>query len=100
MVSPLPLWSQGNRFRIEARASHGLNLNQRPGGALPFSYEYAGTPSQPHTLEISWLGPGRYPYFIFASRRSVVRRSSYSSLVISPAAYLLCRSCRGDCICR
>jgi len=31
-------------------------------------------------------------YRIFASRRSLLRRSSYSSLVISPAAYLLCRS--------
>jgi hypothetical protein len=27
-------------------------------------------------------------------------RSSYSSLVISPAAYLRCNSCNGDCICR
>ena len=37
-------------------------------------------------------------YDILASRRSLARRSSYSSVAISPAAYLLCRSCRGVCI--
>jgi len=51
-------------------------------------------------LDRGWLNPGRHPYFTFASRRSLARRSSYSSLVISPAAYLLFRSCRGDCISR
>jgi hypothetical protein len=44
--------------------------------------------------------PGKYAYLVLASRNSLVRRSSYSSFVISPAAYLFCRSCRGDCICR
>jgi hypothetical protein len=67
---------------------------QRGGSTMPFgSLPSLKTSANRNSFKV-------YAYFRLTSRRSLVRRSSYSSLVISPAAYLLCRSCSGDCICR